>query len=145
MEKISDDKVQDELIDKSNIQDELVERTNEQKKEKTLVEKMFDYFDAQNEKKTSQEKVFTKVGWVGEPAVTLVTRTICPECEAENSFNLNGTTIPTYPPKYRYICSKCGAILETTQLFSSIVYVDRKSYEEQVKKSGTTTVRGVYE
>lgn len=118
MEKISDDKVQDELVDRTEVQDELAE--------------------------TSQEKVFTKVGWVGEPVVTLVTRTICPSCEAENSFDLK-EILPVSPQKYRYVCSKCGAILETSQPFSSIVYVDRKSYEEQVKKSGTTTVRGVYE
>lgn len=128
MEKISDDKVQDEFIDKSKVQDELIDRTEIQDE---FVDK-------------TQEKVFTKVGWVGEPVVTLVTRTICPNCVAENSFDLK-EILPVSPQKYRYVCSKCGAILETSQPFSSIVYVDRKSYEEQVKKSGTTTVRGVYE
>lgn len=114
MEKISDDEIQNEFLDK-------------------------------NESSDSQEhQVFTKVGWVGEPVVTLITRTICPSCEAENSFDLK-EIFPVSPQKYRYVCSKCGTILETSQPFSSIIYIDRKSFEEQVKKSGTTTVRGVYE
>lgn len=114
MEKISDAEIQNEFLDK-------------------------------NESSDSQEhQVITKVGWIGEPAVTLVTKTICPLCKAENSFVLK-EMLPTSPAMYRYICSKCGTVLEVKQPFSSIVYVDKKSYEEQVKKSGTTTVRGVYE
>lgn len=96
------------------------------------------------------------IQWFASPAITLIRKSICPKCGAENSFVLqhanmsdliaeNGNLLSPQLNGYIYKCSSCGWEKILKEPISSIIYVDKDAYEKEVERTGCIEVKGEYQ